>query len=203
MQTLTQAQALQAIAQQQNNNTITVAQLQQLLANVSVTFAQITYVTKVQTAAAHKLQNISKVTTANVMLCSNIKAHTAVYKRKVQRSAQQFAQNDANAIAAFTAQQNYFVHTNTHSIVQHAQHAHKFYLYAFYNNANSVYVHNNTVVNKQHVAQFLTASAQKQLLQTNNTVHNVTHNIVHNVQVRTIALDNIVSIKARKQLITV
>lgn len=203
MQTLTHAQALQAVAAQGNNNTITQAQLQNLLANVSVTFAQITYVTQVQLAAAHKQEGICKVTTANVMLCSNIKAHTAVYKRKVQRSAAKYAQNTAAAIAAFTAQPNYYTHTNVHSIVQHTQHADKLYLYCFYNNAQSVYLHNNAVVTKQHVAAYCTRSAAAALLQTDNTVHNVTHNITHDVHVRTIALSNIVSIRARKQLLTV
>ena len=203
MQQITHAQAAAAIAAHANNNTLTVQQLQNLLANVSVTFAQITYVTQVQLAAAHKAQNIQKVTTANVMLCSNIKAHTQVYKRKVQRSAAKYAQNTAAAIAAFTAQQNYFTHTNTHSIVQHTQHANKFYLYCFYNSASSVYMHNNAIVTKQHVAAYCTKSAAAALLQKDNTVTNVTHNIVHSVQVRTIALQNIVSIKARKQLLTV
>ena len=203
MQKITAAQAQAALVLHANNNTITATQVQNLLANVSVTFAQITYVTQVQLAAAHKAQNIYKVTTANVMLCSNIKAHTAVYKRKVQRSAAKYASNSAAAVAAFTAQQNYFTHTSTHSIVQHTQHANKFYLYAFYNKASSVYMHNNAVVTKQHVAAYCTKSAAAALLQTNNTVHNVTHNITHNVQVRTIALANIVSIKARKQLLTV
>lgn len=203
MQKITQAQAQQAILLHANNNTITVAQLQQLLQNVSVTFAQITYVTQVTTAAAHKAQNIYKVTTANVMLCSNINAHTSVYARKVKRSAAAIASNNAANVAAFTAQQNYFVHTNVHSIVQHAQHANKFYLYAIYNNASSVYMHNNAVVTKQHVAAYCTKSAAQALLQNDNTVVNKTHNITHNVQVRTIALSNIVSIKARKQLLTV
>ena len=203
MYTLTQAQAQAAIALHNNANTISVAQLQQLLQNVSVTFAQIMYVTSVQLAAAHKAQSITKVTSANVMLCSNIKAHTQMYKRKVQRSAAQYASNNAANVAAFTAQQNYFTHTNTHSIVQHAQHANKFYLYCFYNNASSVYMHNNAVLTKQHVAAYCTKSAAAQMLQKDNTVHNVTHNITHNVIVRTIALANIVSIKARKQIIIV
>lgn len=203
MQKLTAQQAAAAIALHSNNNTITAQQVQQLLNNASVTFAQITYVTKVVTAAAHKAQNISKVTTANVILCSNINAHTSVYANKVKRSAAKYASNAASAVAAFTAQQNYFTHTNVHCIVQHTQHTNKQYLYVIYNNASSVYVHNNTVVSKQHVAQYLTKSAAAQLLQKDNIVHNVTHNIVHNVQVRTIALSNIVSIKARKQLLTV
>jgi hypothetical protein len=203
MHTLTLAQAQSAIALHANNTVVTAQQIQNMLQNVSVTFAQITYVTQVALAAQHKAQNIQKVTTANVILCSNIKAHTSVYANKVKRSAAQYSNNDAQAVAAFTAQQNYFTHTATHCIVVHTQHANKFYLYAIYNNAQSVYMHNNAVVTKQHVAAYCTKSAAATLLQQNNTVVNKTHNITHNVQVRTIALSNIVSIRARKQLLTV
>ena len=203
MHTLTLAQAQSAIALHANNTVVTAQQIQNLLQNVSVTFAQITYVTTVTLAAAHKAQNIQKVTTANVILCSNINAHTSVYANKVKRSAAKYSNNNAQAVAAFTAQQNYFTHTATHCIVAHTQHANKMYLYAIYNNAQSVYMHNNAVVSKQHVAAYCTKSAAATLLQQSNTVVNKTHNITHNVQVRTIALSNIVSIRARKQLLTV
>lgn len=203
MQTLTHAQAQHAMLLHANNNTVTPAQVQYLLQTASVTFAQLLYVTQVQLAAAHKQQSISKVTSANVILCSNIAAHTSVYANKVRKTAAAIASNDAAAVQAFTAQQNYFVHTPCYSIVQHTQYANKFYLYAIFNSASSLYVHNNAVVSKQHVAQYCTASAAKQLLQNDNIVHNKTHNIKHTVQVRTIALSNIVSIKARKQLLTV
>jgi hypothetical protein len=203
MHTLTLAQAQSAIALHANNTVVTAQQIQNMLQNVSVTFAQITYVTQVALAAQHKAQNIQKVTTANVILCSNIKAHTSVYANKVKRSAAAISSNNAQAVAAFIAQQNYFTHTATHCIVQHTQHANKMYLYAIYNNAQSVYMHNNAVVSKQHVAAYCTKSAAATLLQQSNVVVNKTHNIAHNVQVRTIALSNIVSIRARKQLLTV
>ena len=201
MQKLTHAQAQLLLQTHSSNTAITAAQVAALLNNASVTFAQIAYVTQVQLAAQHKHNNVQKVTTANVILCSNIAAHTSVYANKVRKTAASISSNNAAAVAAFTAQQNYFVHTAVHSIVQHAQHADKFYLYAIYNNAQSVYFINNAVATKQQVAALLTASAAKQLLQKDNTVHNVTHNIQHTVQVRTIALINIVSIKARKQLL--
>ena len=203
MHTLTLAQAQNAIALHANNTVVTAQQIQNLLQNVSVTFAQITYVTLVATAAAHKAQNIQKVTTANVILCSSVKAHTSVYANKVRKTAAAISTNNAQAVAAFTAAQNYFTHTATHCIVAHTQHANKMYLYAIYNNASSVYMHNNAVVSKQHVAAYCTKSAAAQLLQQSNIVVNKTHNIAHTVQVRTIALSNIVSIKARKQLLTV
>lgn len=201
MYTLAQAQAAQQL--HANNNTVTAQQIAALLQNVSVTFANIQYVTKVQTAAAHKNENISKVTSANVILCSSLKAHTDVYARKVRKTAAAIASNDMQAVQQFTAQKNYFEHTACHCIVQHAQHADKQYLYVIYNNAHSIYMHNGKQVTLQQVAQYLTPSAARDLTKTDNIVHNVTHNIRHTVAVRTIALSNIVSIKARKQLLTV
>jgi len=203
MQKLSVSLAQQALLLHANNNSITVADVQQLLQNVSVTFAQLLYVTNVQLAAAHKQQNIQKVTSANVLLANNINAQTALYARAVRKSAASYANNDAQDVANFTASSNYFEHTATHCIVVHKQHADKFYLYAIYNSAASAYMHNNAVVSKQHVAQYCTPSAAKQLLQEDNTVHNKTHNITHNVQVRTIALSNIVQIRARKTFIIV
>jgi hypothetical protein len=196
----TQAQTI--LAQHANAQCISAAQVQALLASVSVTFASIAYVTQVQTSAANKQHNVQKVTVANVQLFANINAATSVFANAVKRSAAQHNSNDESAVAAFTAQSNYFTHTACYSVVQHKQSAAQ-YLYAIYNNASSVYFINNVVATKQQVAALLTASASAKLLQASNTVHNVTHNITHNVQVRTIALQNIVSIVANKQLLTV
>ena len=202
MHTLTVAHAQQAMLLHSNNNVVNAQQVQTLLANASVTFAQVLYVTRVQTSAANKAQNVCKVTSANVMLCANINAQTQVYARAVRKSAAKFAQNNAANVQAFVAQQNYFVHTATHCIVQHAKHAAQLYLYCIYNNAQSMYMHNNVQISKAQAAAFCTASVAKTMLQ-NNVVHNVTHNIVHNVRVRTITLSNIVQIKARKQVLSV
>ena len=201
---LTNTQALDAVEQiTARPNSISEDDITSLLGNASVTFAQLRYVTGVQTAAAHRNEPLYKVTDANVMLCANLSVHANVYARKVRRSAAQFSENSASAVEKFEAQQNYFAHTGCYSIVVHKQHAHKLYLYAIYNRAHSLYVHGDSVVDKQHVAQFLTASAARQLLEPATVVHNVTHNIVHDVRVRTIALSNIVQIRARRQLLSI
>lgn len=194
--------AVAILAQHAVAQCISAAQVAALLASVSVTFANIAYVTQVQTAAAHKHNNVQKVTVANVQLFANINAFTSVYANAVKRSAAQIASNNESAVAAFTAQSNYFAHTQCYSIVQHKQTLAQ-YLYAIYNNASSVYFINNAVATKQQVAALLTASASAKLLQSSNTTHNVTHNITHNVNVRTIALANIVSIHANKQQLVV
>ena len=198
---LNNAQAQQYLQQHANAQHISAAQVQALLANASVTFASIAYVTQVQTAAAHKHNNVQKVTVANVQLFANIRAATQVFANAVKRSAQNYNNDSAN-VQQFTQQSNYFAHTACYSIVQHKQ-TQAQYLYAIYNNAQSVYFINNAVATKQQVAQLLTASAASKLLQNDNTVHNKTHNVTHNVQVRTVALNNIVSIVANKQQLTV
>jgi hypothetical protein len=199
---LNNIQAQTILAQHANANTISAAQIAALLANVSTTFASIAYVTQVATSAANKQHNVQKVTVANVQLFANINAATSVFANAVKRSAAQIASNNATNVANFTAQQNYFTHTQCYSIVQHKQTLAQ-YLYAIYNNASSVYFINNSVATKQQVATLLTASASAKLLQASNTTHNVTHDITHNVNVRTIALANIVSIVANKQQLTV
>lgn len=190
--------AQNAIAQHATSATITAQQIANLLNNVSTTFAQITYVTKVATAAKHKAVNIVKVTTANVQLFSNINAATSVYANAVKRSAAKIDSNNANNVANFTAQQNYFTHTACYSVVQHNTN-NNLYLYCIYNTASSLYFINNVLATKQQVAEYLTASAAATLLNTTATTHNVTNNVTHNVVVRTIALSNIVSINAMQQ----
>lgn len=165
-----------------------------LLEGKSVTFAQLEYVTDVKTAAKHKDIKISKQTSANVQLFANVRAD--VYANAVRRSAAQDATNDATDIAEFTTSENYFKHSaECYSIVEHRQNA-KLYLYCIYNNAKSVYTINGQTASRAEVAEYLTPSAAKALLEGNKSVHNVTNNITHNVIVRTIALDNIVSINA-------
>ena len=173
-----------------------------MLNNASVTFANIAYTTQVKTAAAHKNVNIQKHVVANVQLFSNIKQATQVFANAVQKSASAIASNNAQNVANFTQQSNYFTHTNCYSIVQHKSN-NNLYLYCIFNNTQSVqYTINNVVATKQQVAQYLTKSAAQKLLQNDNTIVNKTHNITHNVQVRTIALANVKSLTANKQTVT-
>ena len=107
-------------------------------------------------------------------------------------------ENNADNVQQFTAQANYFEHTDCYSIVKHNTKG-NLYLYASFNNAKSFYFIDNVQATKQEVAQYLTASAAAQLLNSTATTHNVTHNVTHSVVVRTIALANIVSINAMQQ----
>lgn len=191
---------LQLVTQQQTQQQIA-QQINALLANVTTTFAQILYTTTVATAAKHKHINITKATTANVQLFSNIKAFTSVYQNAVKRTAAQIAENTKQAIEDYAAQTNYFEHTACYSIVKHKLHD-KLYLYAIFNNARSTYFIDGQLATKHQVATYLTPAAAAKLLGDNTVVYNKTHDILHTVQVRTIALDNIHSITACKQTVT-
>ena len=192
---ITQAEALQHIATQATTY-ITPEDVKQHLATVrGTTFAQIVQVTPVATAAAHKAVNISKVTVANVQLFNNLREFTNAYVNAVKRSAAKLGLSDPRDVNEFTSQGNYFENTDCYSVVKHKTQE-KYYLFVIYNKAESVYVMNNTVVDKQQVAQYLTPSAAKALLEPESTVHNVAQDVTHNVQVRTVKLENIVSIKA-------
>lgn len=199
---LTTQNALQALALHANNKTISANAIVSALNNASVTFASVQYVTPVATSAKHKNVVIQKVVQANVQLFCTLK-NFDVYTKAVQRSANKIATNDSTNVEQFVAQSNYFEHNaNCFSLVQHKQNA-KQYLYAIYNSASSVYFVDGRVATKQQVAQYLTASASAKLLGNNNTTHNVTNNVTHDVKVRTIALENLVSITVNKQALTV
>jgi len=171
-----------------------------LLANKSVQFAQITTVTPVATSAKHKNVVIKKVVNANVQLFANITDYS-LYAKQVMRSANKL---DANAnITSFEVSDTWFEHTNCYSIVKHKTN-NKLYLYAIFNSVtSSTYFIDNVVATKEQVAQYLVPSQVSKLFDTSNVVHNKTNNVTHNLTLRTIELNNIVSIKANKQFLTV
>ena len=196
MFTLQQAQA--ALTQHANNVYLTAQQIAQQLSTRASTFASIVYVTQVATAAKHKHVNIQKVTRANVQLFNTQFA----YAQAVQKSANKISANSPQEVQQFTAQSNYFTHTECYSVVKHNTNS-NLYLYASFNNAQSIYFINNVQATKQQVAAYLTASAAAKLLEDNSIVHNATNNVLHTVHIRTIALANIVSITANKQQLVV
>lgn len=202
MQTLQQL-AVATVQAQQTGVSITAQDVTNLLANVKgTTFASMITVTKVALAAAHKAENIYKVTAAQVQLFNNINDFTNVYENAVKRSASKDASNDTTSVESFQAQDSYFFHTDCYSVVQHKTDASKMYLFAIYNGAESVYVHNGAIVSKADVATYCTPSEAKKLF-SDGTVYNVANNITHSVAVRTIGMNSIVELKAMKQVLTV
>lgn len=196
--------AVATVNAQKNGYSITASDISTMLKDVKgTTFASIITVTKVATSAANKAEQLFKVTAATVQLFNNVNEFTDVYANAVKRSATKHSNDNTANIENFQSQENYFVHTDCFSIVQHKTDASKQYLYAIYNNAKSVYVHNDKIISKETAASYCTPSAQKEMLKTDNTVHNVTNDITHSVTVRTIGLKSIVQLNAMKQSLTV
>ena len=139
------------------------------IGNKASTFAAIEYKTKVQTAAKHKNLNIQKYTKANVQLFGTLAEAQSVYAKAVKKAAGKIEQDQTN-VAEFQAQDNYFKHTDTFSLVQHKD-TKKEYLYAFFNNASSVYNINGKIATKEQVAEYLTPSARERFLG-DGIVHN-------------------------------
>ena len=171
-------------------------QIATLIANKSVTFAQIAIATIVPVSAKNKHVHIVKHTTANVQLFANIACNP--YVNAVQKTAAQNSANNACDVANFVVSDTWFEHTDCYSIVKHKSKA-QFYLYAAFNNSKSIYMLNNTQITKEQAASYCTASVAANMLNKSNAVYNKTNNVTHNAIVRTIALENIVSINACKQ----
>jgi len=189
MQELTQEQMVK-----QMDNAVIVAAL---LQDVSVTFAEIEYVTKVITAAANKKVNIQKRTIANVQLFANINVATTVFANAVKKNAARFPDNEPSNVAAFKAQETYFEHSPVFSICKHKNND-NLYLYCIYNDASSSYTIDGVPATKEVVAEYLTPSAARDLLNP-KPEHNVTYNIDHDIRVRVIALHNIIGMKAMRE----
>ena len=169
------------------------------IGNKASTFAAIEYKTRVQTAAKHKNLNIQKYTKANVQLFGTLAEAQSVYAKAVKKSAGKIEQ-DQTKVAEFQAQDNYFEHTDTFSLVQHKD-TKKEYLYAFFNNASSVYNINGKIATKEQVAEYLTPSARERFLG-DGIVHNKANDVLHTIQVRTIALENIVELRTNGVTVT-
>jgi hypothetical protein len=182
-----------------NTSKINVANIINALSNInSTTFATLTQASQVATASAHRAQNIYKITVQNVTLCNS---NASIYTNAVTREAVATEQADA-----FVAQSsNYEMINNSYSVCALKSNTNKHYLRAIVNKCLQVayYCANtNTLLSKQEVAQYLTASASTKLL-TPSTSTTVQHaNITHTVTVRNFSLQNIYSINVNKQQLT-
>jgi len=196
--TLQQVQALVKTNMLNNSNTATKQAIQQAMCNKiasalnnnSATFASVTCVTNVALAAAHKKAGrvIVKCVSANVTLNAN-------YTNSVNKSA-----NITNFVASASVNNN----TAFNNCVKHNANTNNYLLYATYNKVLKTCYYDVTtqqIVNKNYVAQFLTAAAANSTLNKTTTTHNKTNDTTHNVVVRTIALHNVVQLNVNKQQI--
>lgn len=167
------------------------------LLNNGSNIATITYKTAVKTAAKYNNIKIEKTSRANVMLFKSLSDYTDVYTNAVKKTAGKIAENDSAKVESFEKSENYFSHDrDCHSIVYHKTN-NKAYLYAIFNKSfETVYTIDGLTVDKSEVIQYLTPSEAKKMLDSNGLTYNLKNDIVHAVIVRTIALDNIISINA-------
>ena len=204
--TLTQAQNIvNTVTNKAASNTsnVNVTALINMLTSVNATtFASVTQASKVKTAAAHKTQNIYKITMQNITLCNSA---ASLYSNAVNK---QISNNKATSasLQAFTAlASNYTSINNSYSVVALTSNLNKHYLRAIVNKCNaSVYycVNTNTFIAKHVLAQYLTASAARTLLSTNTSTTVQHANVTHSVTARTFSLANIYSLTANKQTLT-
>ena len=200
--TLTNAQNIVSTlrnAQAQNASKINVTNIINALQNVTATtFATLTQASAVATSAQHKAQRIYKVTTQNVTLCNSA---SSLYSNAVNKHV--VATQQAQSFTALAS--NYVMLNNSYSVCALKSNTNKHYLRAVVNKCISVAYYcarTNTLLTKQQVAVYLTASAAKAMLaaSTSNTVQHA--NITHNVTVRNFSLANIHSITVNKQVLS-
>jgi hypothetical protein len=177
-----------------NNSTINT--IKSLIANGS-TFARLETITPVKTAAKFKNVNIQKHTIANVTLFGTLN-DLQVYRKMVIKSANKI---DNQQVESFEVSENYFYHDeNCFSIVYNKNNDTP-YLYAVYNSSKSSYTIDGIESNKQQVSEYLTNSEREKLLGDNSIVYNKTNDVLHSVIVRTIKIENIISIKCNKMML--
>jgi hypothetical protein len=168
--------------------------IKSLISNGS-TFARIETLTTVKTAAKHKAVNIQKHTIANVQLFGTINDYD-VYRRMVIKSSNRI---DGQSVDDFQVSENYFYHDNACYSIVYNKKTDLPYLYAVYNNVSStVYTIDGIESDKITVAEYLTPSEKEKMLGDNSIVYNKTNDVLHSVIVRTIKLENIISIKCNK-----
>jgi hypothetical protein len=170
--------------------------IKSLISNGS-TFARLESLTQVKTAAKHKAIKIEKRTIANVTLFGTLN-DLQVYRRMVIKSANKI---DNQQIESFEVSDNYFYHDeNCFSIVYNKNNDMP-YLYAVYNNAKSSYTIDGIQADKLQVAEYLTPSEKEKMLGDNSIVYNKTNDVLHTTIVRTIKLENVISIKCNKMML--
>lgn len=190
MDALTFPEAAVAVAITKQDKTITIQEVSGIMNNTD-TPVIITTATRVKTAAAHKDVELYKVAKARVLLPAN----GDTYIRMVKESATALGSDELN-VQNYTVGESPYQHTAVYPICELKSNPEKKYLYAIYEETSApVYLLDGSEVTKEDVANYLTASEAKKLLEENVVTENKTHDIKHSVNVRTISLGNVVDIE--------
>lgn len=165
-----------------------------ILTGNGVTMAGVIFCTEITPAATHKhTVTMRKVTYASVQLFSRI-VDRELYTRQVLRSAG--IEPTSAAIANWQKSPAWFEHTETYSLVRHPKTGTE-YLYAVFNSARSECYLNGKGVTRQACAEFMTPSGAKALLDLSGVTYNASNDLEHKLVLRTITLENVVSLRAK------
>lgn len=182
-----------------NTSNINVTSIINALKHVkATTFAGLTQASKVKTAAAHKAEDIYKITVQQVTLCNS---DASLYNNAVTREV--VKTNQASEFESLPS--NYVMINDSYSVCALKSNTNKHYLRAIVNNASEVVYYCNTTnkfLTKQEVSEYLTASASKALLNPPKTNEIKHAEVEHNVTIRNFGLENIYSINLAKQSLT-
>jgi hypothetical protein len=172
--------------------TMLTEELQKILTEVSSVKKEICYRSEVKTAAKFKNDFvIEKYVCAVVTLFGQPDETTPVYQDLVrQRGSGENAENfEASKKTFFEHDENFY------SLIHHKTTG-KAYLYCIFDDTLSTdFFVNGSPASREEVAEYLTPSEAKKLLNPPEFVKNVSQDVEHDVIVRTISLENVISIR--------
>ena len=182
-----------------------------LLAGNGTTIGNVDYQTIIPCSAKFKDIEVKKVTHGlSVILFETIKDYD-IYSKAVIRSAlanEKNAGKEEEILNFIQDEASYSHNAKCYSLVANKNDTSKEYLYWIANNSKSAntntdskYYVNGKEVNKEEVIQYLTPSKAKEVLNPSKEVYNKTNDIYHSVKPRTLKVENILALRANKQLI--
>ena len=172
-----------------------------ILRNSVTTFAHVVQATPVKLASKNSNRNILKLSSVNVMISSSHQT----YERAVKNSATKAGSNE-NKVDKFKAQKAWFTRREDCAALATAnKNGLPVLVYMTYPNPRNsgkryfIDADTNEIMSKEDVAELMTPSAAKQLLDPPATQKNVKYGIEHNVSTRAVYLHNVLKVIANKQ----
>lgn len=178
-----------------------------MLAPMITSFAQVVQVTKLPLAAAHKDRTVLKVSNSNVLISGSAET----YSNAVKNSANKIATNDAEDVKNFQAVAPKFVrHPYCAAVANSTKTDELQFVYLMFKHlenkttANYIDADTLTLMSLSDVANLLTPSAAKELLNPSKSSVNVRTGIEHSVTTRAVNMFNILSVTLnKKQLVNI
>jgi hypothetical protein len=167
------------------------------------TIARLSTTTQVKTAAKFNVVNIKKTTVSSVLLFGKVSAYKNAYLRRVKKTAAEIEGNTEKSIDNFQLSDNWHkASEKAYSVRFHAEKGTK-YLFPMYCKAGKTsFTINGNPATRLEVADYLTPSERKKLLDDSGIIENKKNGVKHSAIVRTISMDNINYLKIKGQIIT-